>query len=31
MLGVATVETAIILVSGAYFFRRMERKFVDVI
>lgn len=31
MLGVAAAEAAVVLVSGAYYFRRMERKFADVI
>ena len=31
MLGVAALETALLLISGAFYFRRMERKFVDVI
>jgi lipopolysaccharide transport system permease protein len=30
MLGVSALETVIVLVSGAYYFRRMERKFADV-
>ncbi len=31
MLGTSALETLVIAVSGAYFFRRVERRFADVI